>query len=94
VKALFSLGQVVATPGAITIMERCGIQPGDLLRRHVTGDWGTVHPEDEGINDQALRDGERLLSVYGTETEDQDNRLWVITEWDRSVTTILRPEDY
>ncbi len=94
VTPLFPLGQVVATPGAIKVMERCGLQPSDLLRRHVTGDWGAVHAEDDGLNEMALRDGDRLFSVYVSETDGQDNRLWIITEWDRSVTTILRPEDY
>ena len=92
--ALFPLGQVVATPGAITVMERCGIDPSDLLRRHVSGDWGDIDPEDAGLNDRAVRDGERLLSVYGAEIDGEDNRIWLITEWDRSVTTILRPDDY
>jgi hypothetical protein len=91
---LFPLGQVVATPGAIAVMERTETNPADLLRRHVTGDWGDIHPGDVGLNEMALRDGDRLLSVYGSEAEDRDDRLWVITEADRSATTILRPEDY
>jgi hypothetical protein len=91
---LFPLGQVVATPGALAVMVRSNVRAADLLRRHVTGDWGDIDPGDVGLNEMALRDGDRLLSVYGGEAEDRDDRLWVITEADRSATTILRPEDY
>jgi len=88
---LFPLGQLVATPGAIEVMERLGIIPLALLSRHVSGDWGDIDSEDKGLNEQALETGERIFSVYGPEGND---RLWVITEADRSATTILRPEDY
>jgi hypothetical protein len=88
---LFPLGQLVATPGAIEVMERLGIIPLALLSRHVSGDWGDIDSEDKGLNEQALETGERIFSVYGPEVDD---RLWVITEADRSATTILRPEDY
>ena len=71
-------------------MARLGIDPIDLLSRHQTGDWGDMRPEDQGLNDQALRTGDRIFSVYGPDND----RLWVITEADRSATTILRPEDY
>ncbi|MGZ3444885.1 MAG: hypothetical protein ACXU88_04375 [Myxococcaceae bacterium] len=96
-KALFPLGQVVATPGAITVMERFGINPAALIARHVTGDWGDICPEDRGLNEQALRDGSRIFSVYGA--RGSDDCLWVITESQddtgrRSATTILRPVDY
>lgn len=87
---MFRLGQVVATPGAVEVLERCGTSPLELLARHVTGDWGSIDPEDAGLNEQALVYGNRLLSVYG----EGDERLWIITEADRSVTTLLRPEDY
>ena len=93
-RALFPLGRVVATPGAIEIMERLGLNPAALVSRHVTGDWGDIHPEDRGLNEQALIDGSRILSVYGTDDGAADDRLWVITEADRAATTILRPEDY
>jgi hypothetical protein len=88
---LFPLGHVVATPGAIQVMNRLEIRPTDLLDRHVSGDWGDIHPGDRGLNEEALRTGERIFSVYGPKDSD---RLWIITEADRSVTTILRPEDY
>ena len=59
--------------------------------RHATGDWGDISEEDKASNDWALENGERLFSAY--ETED-NNKIWIITEWDRSVTTILYPEEY
>jgi len=89
-KALFELGQIVATPGALDLMERCHIDGLSLLARHVTGDWGDIDPEDRGLNEEALRDGSRIFSVYGKGAE----RCLVITEWDRSVTTILKPDEY
>ena len=92
VRPRFSLGRVVATPGAISTMEQFGIDPGSLLARHVTGDWGDLDDEDRTANDEALLYEGRLLSVYGA--PDSDSRIWLITEWDRSVTTLLRPEDY
>jgi hypothetical protein len=88
---LFPLGHVVATPGAIKVMDRLEIGPARLLDRHVTGDWGDIHPGDRGLNEEALRTGARIFSVYGPDGAD---RLWVITEADRSVTTILGPGDY
>jgi hypothetical protein len=89
---LFPLGQVVATPGAISVMETHGIDPIEMLRRHAIGDWGDLCDEDRAENDLSLRDGLRLFSAYGDTAS--RTRLWVITEADRSVTTILRPEDY
>jgi hypothetical protein len=92
-RSLFQLGQIVATPGALRMMEDHGINAGELLRRHASGDWGDLCEEDRAENGRALRMGSRLLSAYG-DTE-RGTRLWVITEaGDRSVTTILRPEDY
>jgi hypothetical protein len=95
---LFPLGQTVATPGALEVMERLGIDPAGLIARHVTGDWGDIDPEDRGLNEQALRDGSRIFSVYGK--RGSDGRLWVITDAEaddaghRLATTILRPDDY
>ena len=60
------------------------------LRRHASGDWGDLCPEDTLANDEALHRGGRLLSAYGQ----GDHRFWIITEADRSVTTVLLPEDY
>jgi hypothetical protein len=91
VKPLFSLGQVVATPGALAALEKAGQQPGDFLARHVSGDWGEVPPEDIKENELSLKQGFRLLSAYRTNAGD---KLWVITKADRSSTCILLPGEY
>lgn len=62
----------------------------DCLHRHAQGDWGEVCEEDKAQNDLALERGERILSSYTV----SGKTIWIITEWDRSVTTILFPEDY
>ena len=90
-KPLFTLGQLVATPGALAALEKAGQQPGDFLARHVSGDWGEVPPEDIQENEFSLRHGFRLLSVYRTSAGD---KVWVITEADRSSTCILLPDEY
>lgn len=90
-KPLFALGQVVATPGALAVLEKAGQQPGDFLARHVSGDWGEVPLEDVKENEFSLKQGFRLLSACLTSAGD---RLWVITEADRSSTCILLPEEY
>jgi hypothetical protein len=87
----FELGQVVATPDAINAMERSGQSPAEFLSRHQRCDWGEVCQEDGTLNDEALKDGSRLFSVYCTS---QNECLWVITEADRSSTCILLPENY
>ena len=90
-KPLFALGQVVATPGALTALEAAGQAPQELLLRHVTGDWGDLVPEDVEENERALKVGNRLFSAY--ELND-GTRVWVITEWDRSVTSLILPMEY
>lgn len=87
----FSLGRVVATPGALEALERSGQRAAEFLNRHANGDWGEVDEHDRQANDDALANGERLLSVYQTRLGD---RIWIITEWDRSVTTLLLPDEY
>jgi len=90
---LFALGQTVATPGALeALREEGGLIGVRLLFRHTTGDWGDLDHEDRALNDAAVRDGERILSVY--ELPRTHRRLWIITEADRSVTTFLLPEEY
>ena len=59
--------------------------------RHRQGDWGEVCGEDWELNDEAVENGTRILSAYRTAKQE---RLWIITEWDRSVTTILLPDEY
>lgn len=90
----FPLGQVVATPGAIATLGELKISPISLLERHVNGDWGDLCKEDREQNDEALKVGNRLMSVYGVDANDPSQKVWVITEWDRSVTTILLPDEY
>ena len=87
----FPLGQIVATPGALRLLERHGISPLTILARHASQDWGVLPPEDEAANNQALIHGDRILSSYPV----GDDRVWIITEGGlREATTILRPEDY
>ncbi len=87
----FSLGQVVATPGALEALKESGESPSVFLDRHAQGDWGEVCEDDWRLNDEALKDGSRLLSLYTTK---RGEKLWIITEADRSVTTLLLPSEY
>jgi len=87
----FELGQIVATPGALAAIKKAGQQPGEFLTRHVNRDWGDLDEEDRKENESSLEHGFRLLSAYKTNAGD---RLWIITEADRSVTTLLLPEEY
>ena len=89
---LFALGQVVATPGALDLLDHCGANAPDFLVRHVSGDWGIVCEEDGVLNSQAVTLGNRILSSYAIGAAGE--RLWIITECDRSVTTLLLPEEY
>ena len=87
----FELGQIVATPGALAALKKAGQQPGEFLTRHVHREWGDLDEEDRKENEYSLEHGFRLLSAYKTNTGD---RLWIITEADCSVTTLLLPEEY
>ena len=89
--AKFPLGQIVATPGALEAMQASGQTPAFFLDRHVTGNWGEVSADDWRLNDEALVEGTRLLSSYTTL---RGQKLWIITEWDRSATTLLLPDEY
>ena len=86
----FALGHLVATPAALDLCREHGLDPLAYVRRHVRGDWGAVCAEDAAANERAVSRDLRLLSVYDT----PGGRLWVITEADRSATTVLRPSDY
>ena len=90
-KPCFSLGRVLATPGALEALAEAEQQPDEFLSRHVVGDWGDVCPEDAQENELSLQHGFRLLSAYTLSTGD---KLWIITEADRSATTLLLPEEY
>ena len=81
----FSLGRVVATVGALRLIEQCPEFP--YLGRHCSGDWGDLCEEDRQANERALRCGDRLLSAYETPA----GKLRILTEADRSATTILLP---
>jgi hypothetical protein len=87
----FSLGTLVATPGAVEALGDAGQSPMVFISRHIRGDWGEVCDEDRQANEDALRNGDRLLSVYRTA---KNTQLWVITEADRSSTCILLPKEY
>lgn len=89
--ALFPLGQVVATPGALEALDRSAINAPDLIQRHQSGDWGNVPPGDAEENLRSVENGWRILSSY---VISEDQNLWIITEADRSVTTLLLPEEY
>lgn len=85
------LGRVVATAGAMEVLGEAGVDPRGLLVRHARGDWGEIPPEDARENELSLEHGFRILSSYPLPT---GQRLWILTEADRSVTTLLRPMDY
>lgn len=87
----FSLGRLVATPAAMDVLEVARVTAQSLLIRHMDCDWGDMCDSDKLLNDQALEDGGRLFSSYTLPT---GKKVWVITEADRSSTTILLPEDY
>ncbi len=85
----FPLGRVVATPGALALLDAGEV--GDLLGRHASGDWGDLDAHDRRANAQALKTGARIFSAYETS---KGGRVWIITEADRSSTCILLPEEY
>ena len=87
----FTLGQIVGTPGALEALKQADQQFVELIARHVTGDWGEVPDEDKAENEFSLEHGLRLMSAY---TLNSGVKVWVITESDRSATTILLPEEY
>jgi len=81
----------VATPGALELLASNSISPLSLLQRHCSGDWGDLSTEDVRANDTAIQDGSRLLSAY---VLPDGSKVYVITEWNRSYTTILRADEY
>ncbi|NMM28826.1 MAG: hypothetical protein HHJ12_16430 [Glaciimonas sp.] len=89
---LFPLGHVVATPGALDLLDRAGNNASDLLARHQRGDWGDMCGSNAAENTHSVQTGNRLLSAY-TLCAAQE-RIWIITEYDRSVTTLLLPTKY
>ncbi len=88
-RAKFPFGQIVATPNVLAHVPNEELLK--ALRRHLQGDWGTLDSEDREANERALKHGGRLFSAYQS---NQNVKFWIITEADRSVTTMLLPEDY
>ena len=99
-KILFKPGRVVATPACLEALERSGQSVWTFLASHLAGDWGVVDTEDKTANDEALKDGSRLLSAYILEGDGDDaTKIWIITEAAddngiREATTALLPEEY
>jgi len=89
-RPLFALGQVVSTPAVLAHLTEHRIHPLAYLRRHQCGDWGNVPPEDALENDFSVLNGLRVLSSFEIVAE----RIWIITEADRSSTTLLFPNEY
>jgi hypothetical protein len=89
-RAPLLLGRVLATPGALSVLKKTGGHPFEYLARHATGDWGELCAFDRRQNQIALREGYRVLSSYETTA----GTVWIVTEADRSITTILLPEEY
>jgi hypothetical protein len=87
----FALGQTFITPGAEEALQIAGQTATEFLRRHMSGDWGDLSDEDVRENEFSLKEGLRLLSAYQT---GKGQKLWIITEADRSATTILLPSEY
>ena len=90
-KPRFNPGRLLSTPGALDAMMDAQQSPMNFVGRHIHGDWGDVCEEDQRVNEEALGHELRLLSSYRTK---KGVKLWVITEADRSVTTILLPDEY
>lgn len=86
----FNLGRTLATPEALRQLNRLGIPPIQLIARHASGDWGDLCAEDKQANEDAIQDGDRILSAYKLEGA----KFYVITEADRSATTVLLAGEY
>ncbi|TVT54260.1 MAG: hypothetical protein FHK80_16550 [Azoarcus sp. PHD] len=87
---LFSPGLIVETPGALAILHQYNLHPIRLIARHLSGDWGDVSSEDSAANQYALANGGQVRSCYVMAAGE---RLWVTTESDRCVTTIMLPSE-
>lgn len=85
------LGQLVATPAAVAALSAAGVSVYLLLNRHACGDWGELSDEDRQQNELAITMNQRVLSSY---LLGNGQKIWIITEWDRSATTVLLPDDY
>tara|TARA_R110000868_G_scaffold93618_2_gene258936 strand:- start:13023 stop:13310 length:288 start_codon:yes stop_codon:yes gene_type:complete len=90
-KPLFQLGRTVATHGALEVLQKTNQSPLEFYERHQHGDWSELCSEDKEANELALKNGDRIFSVYHLNDK---TKIWIITEADRSATTILLPEEY
>ena len=88
---LFPPGRMVATPGALALLEQNNKSPLEFVSRHLRGDWGDLDKEDKSENELSLKYGFRLMSSYQVT---DNEKIWIITEADRSVTTLLLPSEY
>tara|TARA_A100001391_G_scaffold65342_2_gene40962 strand:- start:2468 stop:2761 length:294 start_codon:yes stop_codon:yes gene_type:complete len=88
---LFPAGDIVMTQGVSDLIQRGALNPSPYLQRHLAGDWGDLCDEDRRTNDAALKHDDRLFSSYQVTPA---LKLWIITEWNRSVTTLLLPDEY
>ena len=91
---MFALGNVVATPGALDLLDRHGLNAASILQRHMCGDFGAVSAEDRAANLAGVRGLTRILSAYQVGPDAKPEKLWVLTEADRSATTLLLPSEY
>ena len=89
---LFPLGRIVATPGALSLLAATATNPAELLDRHAAGDWGEVQTEDARENERSRKYGFRVVSSYSVGGSGE--RVWIITEADRSSTCLLLPTVY
>jgi hypothetical protein len=93
----FPLGRVVMTQGALAALSQPGTRWTEMLVRHANGDWGELDADDREMNNAAIANGDRILSAYklfANKPYEDGNQVWIITEADRSATTILLPEEY
>lgn len=91
---ILAMGRIVSTPGALEAMEKDNTLPTVLLDRHRQGDWGDLCEEDRLQNEVSIEHGLRVMSSYKLGPDAGCQTIWVITEADRSVTTLLLPEEY
>lgn len=89
--ALFQLGQLVATPGALDALKAAGQDASEFIYRHSQGDWGNLSDEDKRENEFSVNRNLRIFSAYYTA---KGEKIWIITEADRSATTVLLPSEY
>jgi len=94
---LFQFGRCVQTSGVAHESNNSpefALNVRKCLNRHLSGDWGDLCDDDKKLNDEAVKNEDRILSAYNLNTSEGDNKIYIITEWDRSVTTVLFPSEY